>query len=223
MLAAAPATLAAAPATLAARSPLAAGSPLVPQQQQLEATNLWVNRSACENFATNDALGVLAADAPNVVIFGIGDSGTRGVRTLYHVGGVAMCNETNGADDDWPSRVSDACIDHLLMTNRGKMSIASYRQASNHAFKRAVIAERFGANQSHTCAIRADNVTKAAPWGFKGPRKIYMLPVMQEAWKLSRKRTQLVLVARDPRDICTGDNQQQFKHQSPSQKRREFT
>ena len=63
-------------------------------------------------------------------------------------GGVAMCDNTNGADDDWATRESDNCIDHLLTANSGKMSIESYRQAPDHAFARAVIAERYGANQS---------------------------------------------------------------------------
>eukprot|EP00908_Phaeocystis_cordata_P002997 Transcript_13242.p1 GENE.Transcript_13242~~Transcript_13242.p1 ORF type:complete len:366 (-),score=43.33 Transcript_13242:218-1315(-) len=200
------------PAVLAAPTSAAAGSSLLPQQSiDTQATSLWVNRTACKNYDPEEPLAKLAADAPNVVIFGIGDSGTRGVRTLYHAGGVAMCDNTNGADDDWATRESDNCIDHLLTANSGKMSIESYRQAPDHAFARAVIAERYGANQSHYCAARADHVTRAAPWGFKGPRKIYMLPVMQEAWKASKKQTQLVLVARDPRDICSGDNQQQFK------------
>ena len=202
--------LAAVGAALAA--PSNPGLPLLPQEQlETRTSSLWVNRSACDEFATTgEPLVGPSAKAPSVIIFGIGDSGTRAVRSLYHAGGVAMCDETNGAGDDWPSRLADECLDHLLEANSGELSAVAFKKAPNHAFAKAVAAERRGSNESHWCAVRADGVSGAAPWGYKGPRKIYMLPVLQEAWT-SLNRTQLVLVARDPRDICSGDNQQQFK------------
>jgi len=198
-------------AALAAPSNL--GLPLLPEQQQLEthASSLWVNRSACDELTTKaEPLTGKSANPPSVVIFGIGDSGTRAVRSLYHAGGVAMCDETNGAGDDWPTRIADECLDHLLSADRGEVSAVAFKKAPNSAFAKAVAAERRGSNESHWCAVRANHVTGTAHWGYKGPRKIYMLPVIEEAWT-SLNSTQLVLVARDPRDICSGDNQQQFK------------
>ena len=194
------------------------GVPLLPQQQlEARSSSLWVNRTACDELTTTgESLSGPSANPPSVVIFGIGDSGTRAVRSLYHAGGVAMCDETNGAGDDWPTRLADECLDHLLEADRGEVSTAAFRKAPNRAFAKAVMAERRGSNESHWCAVRANRLTGAgdaspnAPWGYKGPRKIYMLPVIEEAWT-SLNRTQLVLVARDPRDICSGDNQQQFK------------
>ena len=188
------------------------GVPLLPQQQlENHASSLWVNRSACDELAKDgEPLSGPSANPPSVVIFGIGDSGTRAVRSLYRAGGVAMCDETNGAGDDWPTRIADECLDHLLSADRGEVSAVAFKKAPNSAFAKAVAAERRGSNESHWCAVRASRVTGAAPWGYKGPRKIYMLPVIEEAWT-SLASTQLVLVARDPRDICSGDNQQQFK------------
>ena len=205
--------LAAVGAVGALAAPSADLQPLVPPPQPLEthASSLWVNRSACDELTKDgEPLSGPSANPPSVVIFGIGDSGTRAVRSLYHAGGVAMCDETNGAGDDWPTRVADECLDHLLSAEGGEVSTVAFKKAANSAFVRAVAAERRGSNESHWCAVRANRVTGAAPWGYKGPRKIYMLPVIEEAWT-SLASTQLVLVARDPRDICSGNNQQQFK------------
>ena len=69
-----------------------------PQPLETHASSLWVNRSACDELTKDgEPLSGPSAHPPSVVIFGIGDSGTRAVRSLYHAGGVAMCDETNGA------------------------------------------------------------------------------------------------------------------------------
>ena len=51
------------------------------------------------------------------------------------------------------------------------------------------------------------------PWGYKSPRQIFMLPAMDEAFSsaVGPTSTLQLVVARDPRDICTGSNLMEFK------------
>lgn len=72
----------------------------------------------------------------------------------------------------------------------------------------AVWLEQMGAVHSRKAAAPAPG----QPWGFKGPRQLFMLPVLAEAYRRPAAigpadTTVLLAVARDPRDICTGVNQ----------------
>lgn len=146
---------------------------------------------------------------PSLVITGIGDSGTRGVHDLMQGLGLAVSLFTNRPHDDAAMRPSTLAIPALLQASSGVLTSAAYQQNSG-AWHSAVWLERMGAVQSAKLASPA----AGQPWGFKSPRTVFLLPVMEEAFSepvAAGPRTTYLLVARDPRDICTGSNTQQFE------------
>jgi len=146
------------------------------------------------------------------VVVGIGDSGTRGVKTLMERLGVNMCsNSSHGfSQDNKDTKPVHGFINALLRASKGHVS--SRRHHRSKAFRQAVRAEVRGAKKTHDCIVqqlRQTNWTGSTdfPWGYKNPKHIHLLPVMDKAFH----RTQRMLaVARDPRDICSGGNKEQL-------------
>ena len=152
-----------------------------------------------------------AVPRPNIVIVGIGDSGTRGVRSALGAIGLAeSSNVLNKAGDDGETNVATLAIKPLLNASSGTISADGYRSSNPGAWNTAVWMEQIGA--LHVKKVAAP--VTGQPWGFKSPREVYLLPVLTEAYSGANAfgpRTTFLVVARDLRDLCTGANQDQFK------------
>ena len=153
--------------------------------------------STCPNVSSSSHV-----PPPKVVIAGIGDSGTRGVRNLLYKLGVQMCSIVNPASDNECSMLPHNNIYSLLACTRGHVSASGYATCGK-AFTAAVDAEADGVARSwHCLGDRSERL-----WGFKNPRHVYLLPVIEHLYAAA---TMPILVARDPRDVCTGSNTGQF-------------
>mmetsp|Transcript_67030 Transcript_67030/g.196013 ORF Transcript_67030/g.196013 Transcript_67030/m.196013 type:complete len:371 (+) Transcript_67030:74-1186(+) len=154
--------------------------------------------------------GVLA---PDIVIMGFGDSGTRGVKKIMHALGLAMCHIINNSGDNLLTEKTHAYIPELLQAAKGQVSSARGYMSSKD-FLNVVQAELFWANKTLQCAmgdrgLSGESLPTDVKWGFKNPKHIYMLPVMDVAF---HGKQNMLAVARDPRDLCTAHNQRQFHH-----------
>jgi hypothetical protein len=148
---------------------------------------------------------------PDIVITGVGDSGTRGVLELLEHLGVTMCPEKHKQGDNYWTKPPQLYIPDLLISAGGRVNDMK-GQLSSPAFGHAVQRELDGASKTLECSIIANNLTQGAlpanfKWGYKNPRHFYMLPVMDVAFGREHK---VLAVARDPRDICTGSNRHQL-------------
>lgn len=148
--------------------------------------------------------------APDIVILGIGDSGTRGVKGMMQSLGVAMCHNVNPTQDNRFTMPAQNKIWALLRAAEGHVSAAQGYMRSD-VFDEAVKLERQGAQQTRDCAIEDMGLDKNAlpghfRWGCKNPRHAYLMPVMDAAFEGKQK---MLAVARDPRDLCTGGNRGQ--------------
>jgi len=121
---------------------------------------------------------------------------------------VAMSLTTNPAHDDIMSRPALASVVPLLNASGGVISRQGYMK-NQAAWRMAVNFEKLGAHASHKVAAPVTG----QPWGYKSPRQIFMLPAMDEAFSsaVGPASTLQLVVARDPRDICTGSNLMEFK------------
>mmetsp|Transcript_891 Transcript_891/g.1842 ORF Transcript_891/g.1842 Transcript_891/m.1842 type:complete len:346 (+) Transcript_891:1-1038(+) len=190
---------------------------LLQVRMHLDATAEAVVEHGQDILATSDRmldLGALQihdqAVIPNVVIFGFGDSGTRGVRLMMQHLGISMCSYTvpglGGVDTKdnvltWPTQ---------SFTTMLQGSRKGYK--SSPFFKAAVLTERSGAQNTLDCIIEDMSLKNASlpigfKWGFKNPRHAYLMPVMDVAFHSKHK---VVMVARDFRDLCTADNTGQY-------------
>lgn len=142
---------------------------------------------------------------PHIIIAGLGDSGTRGVRDLMDAVGVGMCSCTNPSMDNNLSFPVHDCVDNLLAGGNGVVSMKAFMKAEE-PWERTLRAMKASMLLTGECARRTSR--RASPhsvWGYKSQRHIYLVPVIQHALaSLSGPRTLMLLVSRDPRDICTG-------------------
>mmetsp|Transcript_8250 Transcript_8250/g.9167 ORF Transcript_8250/g.9167 Transcript_8250/m.9167 type:complete len:370 (-) Transcript_8250:69-1178(-) len=150
--------------------------------------------------------------APDIVIMGFGDSGTRGVKKMMQALGVAMCHKKNPSGDNWLTEKTHAYIPALLQAAKGHVSSARGYMSST-VFLEAVQAELLAANTTWQCAMEdrglsEESLPTSFKWGFKNPKQLYLLPVMDVAF---HGKQNMLAVARDPRDVCTAHNQIQFK------------
>mmetsp|Transcript_147778 Transcript_147778/g.275399 ORF Transcript_147778/g.275399 Transcript_147778/m.275399 type:complete len:343 (-) Transcript_147778:39-1067(-) len=148
--------------------------------------------------------------APNLIIAGIGDSGTRGVKELMEKLGVQMCEDVNDSQDNirtdpllHPRIVP--LIQHLIQLGGHELSAAAYEKDAD-AFQELLAWQRRQVTATKSCALRNSEDSDVI-WGFKNPQQLYMWPITEHAYA---NHSKLLLVARDPRDICTSDNQNQF-------------
>ena len=68
---------------------------------------------------------------PHIIIAGLGDSGTRGVRDLMNAVGVGMCSCTNPSMDNNLSFPVHDCLDNLLQGGNGVVSKAAFMKTKS--------------------------------------------------------------------------------------------
>lgn len=150
----------------------------------------------------------VSSDAPNLVIAGVGNSGTRGVKDLMQKLGLQMCYDVNDSQDNMKTdpgfhpKVRKA-LKSLLEGDGGRISLAAYQRDSPQ-FQSLVSWQEKAVAETARCAREGSH---AGPWGFKNPQQLYLWPISKH---LYGDRSKLLLVARDPRDICSSRNQIQF-------------
>jgi len=159
---------------------------------ELLGSRVWTKRESAENLA------------PDIVIAGIGDSGTRGVRQMMEHLGVAMCHYVSVNDDNLHTFGTNKYITPLLEAAGGSVSQAKGYMSSD-VFNESVQTELYGARRTHDCAIQDVGLNENAlpadfKWGYKNPNHFFLLPVMDAAFHGKQK---VLAVARDPRDLCT--------------------
>lgn len=158
--------------------------------------------------ARDRCYGNLASPGPDLVITGIGDSGTRGVQDLLHKLGMRFCSATNDANDNL---LTEGMWRFVQLGERHSSSFL--KQSRSKFTSLAAEAERQGAHETLQCICNEEDRYwggvdgQPFSWGFKNPRHFYLGEVIAAAFG---GRTKALLVARDPRDICSGDNQKQL-------------
>jgi len=145
-----------------------------------------------------------AIKSPSAAITGVGDSGTRGVVQLLEAVGLRFSElRTPSTGDNTCTKDAQRAISNLTRCSGGVISASAYHgQACTEAFAIAKELEADGVAMTWESIKHNQDA-----WGFKNPRHLYLQPVLQD---LYGNQTLAVLVARDPRDICTGDNQHQY-------------
>jgi hypothetical protein len=166
--------------------------------------------------ATSSKLRGSAGEAP-VVIFGTGGSGTRVLASLTREARYFMGTNLNRPGDsadlgqftgEWANRYlrrSNWVERTWRAPEREKFG---YPQAMAARFREAV--------EGHRAALEDDD----APWGWKAPRTILILPFVHEVYRSAK----VVHLVRDGRDIAYSKNQNQLSRHGhrvlpPSDKR----
>lgn len=159
--------------------------------------------------------GVLGA--PSVVVGGIGDSGTTAVIGALHRLGLVHCDKLNMfLEPVWAYYAPDGTprgivIRKLLESGNNQMTQAAYQTYPEQWEKALGLAHiastKIGACIAEQYGRKARKALAGLTWGWKEPHWGWMLPVMDSAYEL---QTKYLIIARDPRDICTGDMQDQF-------------
>jgi len=145
---------------------------------------------------------------PNAVIVGLGDSGTRGVKTALESCGLHFCDYTNPSGDNSYTTHSHHFIRSMLEASDGEANNPDGYERSER-FETAVTGEVKGASKTYECMLEryAPSQGEDVAWAYKNPAHFMQLPVMDAAFQ---KQAKFLAVSRDPRDICTGDNQNQL-------------
>lgn len=142
---------------------------------------------------------------PDLVIVGVGDSGTRGVKdTMENLGMKFSPDQDKECGDNQPTVAADPFISRLLTSAQGRISPTGYRQspelwtAATMTLK-ATLLETFAGIVRNSTDLPMDS---DVVWGLKSPGQYYMLPVYDN---ITENITKYLFVARDPRDLCTED------------------
>jgi len=141
---------------------------------------------------------------PAVIITGICDSGTRGVTDALMNLGLKVCKKTlhpHTLDSDLTNPFTK--IHKILASSEG---LHFKKQEKADLFEEAVTFEREAAKKTRQC-IDEESGTSTGLWGYKNPDHIFLLPVLDKAFNHTAK---YLIVARDPRDVCTAENQIQY-------------
>ena len=151
--------------------------------------------------ATGDLLK--HAGAAPVVIGATGGSGTRALRKVLEIGGVFMGDAVNVTGDAMAFEpLYDQYINAVLTETGG----LDYRADTlSTALRRALVEGLRAAANRHL----SGSWTVGAPWGWKTPRAMYLLPMIAEVFP----QFQFIHMIRDGRDMATAGNQlQRDKH-----------
>ena len=176
--------------------------------------------------AVKDIAGRLRATSARVrgsaltrpaVIFGTGGSGTRVLASLAREAGYFMGTNLNRPGDsadlgqftgEWANRY----------LRRSNWVEETWHEASREKFEyQRSMRESFqGAIEGHRAALEDDQ----APWGWKAPRTVLILPFVHELYPVAK----VVHLVRDGRDIAYSKNQNQLRRHGhrvlpPSDKR----
>lgn len=145
---------------------------------------------------------------PSVVILGLGDSGTRAVKVTLESCGLLFCDQTNAEEDNSFTRGSHKYIAPLLNASGGQPNDPQ-GYAQSEYFQEAVVEESKGAKLTRHCIAHRYNKSwiEPFPWGYKNPAHFMLLPIIDAVFHSGQR---FLAVARDPRDVCMGDNQGQL-------------
>ena len=131
-----------------------------------------------------------------VVIGATGGSGTRVVVTILQACGVALGTRLNESLDPFVfMRYYDRWIDAFVLDRSGVRPLGSD--------ERSAMRRELGEAVKEHLADAAP--ARGAPWGWKSPRSIFLLPLLDEVFPQMR----FVHVVRDPRDMAFSANQRQ--------------
>ncbi|KAL9178887.1 hypothetical protein ACHAXT_011860 [Thalassiosira profunda] len=165
-------------------------------------------------FQSNSAKG---RKEPDVVVFGVGDSGTRGINHFLHeAGNVHMCdgNRHRHTEDCNPTKAchppnSADAMEMLRTDDDAPPQLSEMHATHPKQFQKVVQCER-ESSQTVFAGIDSSGAGEGESvfWGYKNPRHSYILPVLIEAFG---NHTAYIFVARHPYDICSGKNQNQFR------------
>lgn len=147
-------------------------------------------------------------DAPNIIMVGVAGSGTTALTKALEYLGLVQCSvrdifhePVQHSDPRYPDRLF--MVHRLLRASGGKITEEGYRR-DEELF-------RLGVDfVSHVARSEADCIRKRGKrreprevaWGWKEPQYIYLMPMVDAAFK---GETQIVAVARDPRDACSAN------------------
>lgn len=146
---------------------------------------------------------------PSLIIAGVGGSGTRGVADLMENLGLHMCEYVNAAQDNLDTDPSEhpgikEKLKRLLHVGGHRISVEAYQQ-DPATFKELVAWQKQQVERTRMCSIWQMN--EDGIWGFKNPQQLYLWPMSQYAYG---NQSRLLLVVRDPRDVCSSHNHHQF-------------
>mmetsp|Transcript_46122 Transcript_46122/g.86424 ORF Transcript_46122/g.86424 Transcript_46122/m.86424 type:complete len:364 (-) Transcript_46122:33-1124(-) len=151
---------------------------------------------------------------PTVLITGTGDSGTRGIARAYQEMGMYFCESCkNEVEDNMPSfEIGLEYFYPLLLSGGGKIDPAGYKSSSAWDPTMRKLEDTMVNTTTQMLAENSSLSFEGLNWGIKVPSHFYLLPVYDEVFNHSVK---YLMVARDPRDACTNDNQRNFHLYGP--------
>src|SRR4051812_49065067 len=155
--------------------------------------------------------GARAPDLPYprpVVIFGTGGSGTRVLQVLTDHSGYYLGTNLNRAGDALDiGHFMRRWLDRYL--GRTEWIAAELRGSGEHEYGYPLaMAEDFALTlEDHRGALE----DQQAPWGWKAPRTILILPFVHELFAGMRA----IHLVRDGRDMAYSRNQQQMRRHAP--------
>lgn len=161
---------------------------------------LALRRAGQQQFPGLGGLGAIP-DHPNVVITALGHCGTSALtKSLWNLG-LGHCPDVDAYNE--PNEAHAERYQHIraLLSSAGRIDLASYKRKPR-AFQKAVDwMLALSRHQAACMAFTPSTIPRGEDfvWGWKEPHFIYLLPIMQEAYK---GRTKFLVVARDPRDMC---------------------
>lgn len=143
-------------------------------------------------------------DAADLVIVGIGDSGTRGVKDSMEFLGMKFSpnQDLYGSGDSQDCTPNDKFSPYLLVAAGGRISPEGYKSNPllwNMATDsiRTSLHEGFRHIVENSTDLTMDS---EIIWGLKSPGQYYLLPGYDT---VTSNTTKFLFVARDPRDLCT--------------------
>jgi len=154
-------------------------------------------------------LAVPVPAEPGVVVAGIGNSGTTAVLKALQDLGMKYCSKHDlYGEPTWAHEHRENHIHKLLYASKGNLTVRGFKH-NQDAFRDAVEWQKDVARQEVECLQKdfPSGMPEGSVWGFKEPHYTYLMPVMDEAF---HGHTNYIIVARDPRDICSNWIQDQF-------------
>uniref|UniRef100_A0A7S1WWR6 Protein-tyrosine sulfotransferase n=1 Tax=Alexandrium catenella TaxID=2925 RepID=A0A7S1WWR6_ALECA len=138
---------------------------------------------------------------PDVVLMSLGHSGTTALtRALWNLG-LGHCN---AGLDGWlePGEAHEERVKHIraLLSIGGQADMRAYKLEPWTMRAAEDWLRTLSRHQAGCIAMSGSKLTADYVWGWKEPQFVYLMPAMQRAYF---NHTKFLLVARDPRDICT--------------------
>jgi hypothetical protein len=146
----------------------------------------------------------VGADQTPVVIFGTGGSGTRVVQVLAARAGCFMGTHLNAPGDSLDvGRFLGRWVNRYLARSNWVEEMCRGSSHGMFGYSRRMADEFRLAIESHRSALDDPE----APWGWKAPRTIFILPFVHEMYPAVK----VVHLVRDGRDMAYSQNQSQMR------------